>query len=445
MAGMFYSLEEVAERLHKTKDQVKELAKSGRLREFQDGSNFLYKVDEVEALMSDTSIMTPPESPVEIEETPEEEIPLELELEPEHTEEEISSFPGLTEDSAQIPELTDADTVAADEGVSVLGETDSGYQLAEDSDEQAEDVSEELSLASEESAPMPELTDADTVAADEGINILGETDSDFQLPEDTVKKTEAPSDELSLSSSGEIGLQDNQTAESQPASDELASTPSEEVPAEDIMGETQFSSDQSDLTASGEAQLAPSDEASLEEIEEDVNLDTFGSGSGLLDLSLQADDTSLGGILDEIYTPEGNEDQSTESASVMDVAADAEQMLSEEAFGQPTPAAMLHAGIEPEPDTMSNAFGFVLLVPFVVVIYTAVVAVAGFNNIMPVILKNVQNMILPIMGGAVVIAGLIIGIPFMMSGGGSDKKNKTKKAKKPKKEKKAKKAKKAKR
>jgi hypothetical protein len=46
-------------------------------------------------------------------------------------------------------------------------------------------------------------------------------------------------------------------------------------------------------------------EASLEEIEDDVSLDSFGSGSGLLDLSLQADDTSLGGILDEIYTPEG--------------------------------------------------------------------------------------------------------------------------------------------
>ena len=45
-------------------------------------------------------------------------------------------------------------------------------------------------------------------------------------------------------------------------------------------------------------------ESGLKEIEEDVNLDSFGSGSGLLDLSLQADDTSLGGILDEIYAPE---------------------------------------------------------------------------------------------------------------------------------------------
>ena len=36
-------------------------------------------------------------------------------------------------------------------------------------------------------------------------------------------------------------------------------------------------------------------------------LDSFGSGSGLLDLSLQADDTSLGGILDEIYRDDVDE------------------------------------------------------------------------------------------------------------------------------------------
>ena len=59
------------------------------------------------------------------------------------------------------------------------------------------------------------------------------------------------------------------------------------------------------LSAETVAPAGEGTEASLEEIEDDVNLDSFGSGSGLLDLSLQADDTSLGGILDEIYTSEG--------------------------------------------------------------------------------------------------------------------------------------------
>jgi len=50
-----------------------------------------------------------------------------------------------------------------------------------------------------------------------------------------------------------------------------------------------------------------------DEIESDVNLDSFGSGSGLLDLSWHNDDTSLGGLLDEIYT---NEERTSEDTSI---------------------------------------------------------------------------------------------------------------------------------
>lgn len=50
MAGMFYSIEEVAEKLGKTAEQVEELVHQGKLREFRDGPNVLFKVDEVESL-----------------------------------------------------------------------------------------------------------------------------------------------------------------------------------------------------------------------------------------------------------------------------------------------------------------------------------------------------------------------------------------------------------
>ena len=98
-------------------------------------------------------------------------------------------------------------------------------------------------------ASETDLTSADTALTGEGINVLGETDRDYPVTDDTMGET-----------AGTMGT--------------TGTTP----------------------------------EASLEEIEEDVNLDSFGSGSGLLDLSLQADDTSLGGILDEIYTTEGAEE-----------------------------------------------------------------------------------------------------------------------------------------
>jgi len=323
MAGMFYSLQEAAERLNKSEDEVKKLVGDGRLREFRDGPNLLFKVDEVEALMSDTSVMASQDSSAKAEQQAEED--------------EISLAPEVPKDSTAPGGLTAADTAVTDEGTDLLGDTESGLTVADD----------------------------------------------------TITETKAESD---------IG------------------------------------------------------EASLEEIEEDVNLDTFGSGSGLLDLSLQADDTSLGGILDEIYTPEGEEGQAPAEADSAEVAADAEQMISEEKFVGPEPAveapAVVRAYAEPQPDAISNAFGYMLFLPLLVVIYTAIVAVAGLGGTMPVILVKILDiggpnnvlMIWYVMLAVAVAAGLVIGAAFMGSSSGTKTaKPKVKKKKKAKKEKKGKK------
>ncbi len=182
-------------------------------------------------------------------------------------------------------------------------------------------------------------------------------------------------------------------------------------------------------------------ETSLQEIEEDVNLDSFGSGSGLLDLSLQADDTSLGGILDEIYAPEAGEGAQVEEAtgSAMEMAAEAEHMLPGEGLTAPGPgrgvplAAQAYA--EPEPDTVSNAFGYMLILPLLAIAYTAIVAETGFRDIMPAIREKVQSIIWPILGGTAFVAILIVLIAYMLSAKGAKegKKEKVKKAKKGKK------------
>jgi hypothetical protein len=197
------------------------------------------------------------------------------------------------------------------------------------------------------------------------------------------------------------------------------------------------------------ATKAASGEASLEEIEGDVNLDTFGSGSGLLDLSLQADDTSLGGILDEIYTPEGEEGKEGKEAeaSAVEVAAEAEQLMPGEGITEaeaiPEAPAIAQVYAEPAPDVISNALGIMLFLPLLAIIYTAIVAVAGFNNMMPAALTAIQKLIWYIVIGAVVASILIIGVAFMLGGKGKGGKTAIKKpkAKKAKKEKKAKKTK----
>ena len=182
-------------------------------------------------------------------------------------------------------------------------------------------------------------------------------------------------------------------------------------------------------------------ETSLKEIEEDVNLDSFGSGSGLLDLSLQADDTSLGGILDEIYAPEAGEEQPpAEAGSAVEVAAEAEQILPAEELAAPEPVPMVsaiaQAYAEPEPDTVSNTLGILLFLPLLAIVYTAIVAVTGFSDIMPAIRQKIQGFIWYIAGGAVVASVLIVVSAFMLGGKGA-KPAKKKKAKKSRKGKKA--------
>jgi len=317
---MFFSISEVAAKLGKSEDEVRQIVKSGRLREFRDGPNLLFKVDEVNSLLSDTSFTG-------VRATPPAEKPAAAKSEEAEAEEILLAPDGPAKDSEEL-----------------------------------------------------QLTDADTQIVEEGIKVLGDTAS--------------------------LGKDGNEET----------------------------------FKTGGETPSSPGKEASLEEIEKDVSLDTFGSGSGLLDLSLQADDTSLGGILDEIYTPggEGKAPAAAEPAaadaaegSALEVAAEADQMISAEQFPEPQAqapalaAAMAYA--EPAPDAISNALGIMLFIPLAAVIYTAMVAVAGFSNLNPAILKMSQGFIWYIAIGMAVASLLIIAVGASM---GREKKPKAPKVKK---------------
>ncbi len=446
MAGMFYSLQEAAEKLNLNADQLKELVQEGKLREFRDGPNLLFKIDEVEALIPEFEAvdleapeleMPAPEdeegAEVELEfpePQAEEGTEVELEaLEPEapeaempepeaeiseaqvlgtpdgEPEEEISELEALSEE--EVPSIEDIE--AEMEGLEVLrtpdGEPEDEEPVAEElmpevpiaevpepeAPEPSESVadSDEILLAPETGAPLMsnDLTDADTALTGLGTSVLGETDRDYAITDDTMAETAIPT--------GPTGT-----------------TP--EVP--------------------------------LEEIEGDVNLDTFGSGSGLLDLSLQADDTSLGGILDEIYTAEdeGKELGEAEGDSAAAMVAEADQMIPEEVIATPQGvsemAALAQPTIELAPDAQSNTLGMLLFLPLAVVIYTTVVAVAGLRGVMPSILGSIQAFIWYIMGGVALVAGLVVVAAFMFTGerDTAAKPKKEKKVKKPKEPKKPK-------
>ena len=387
MAGMFYSLQEVAEKLKKTEEQIREIVKEGRLREFRDGANLLFKVDEVERLASETGIVESPESS----DTAEAE-DIEMSLAP---------------DDQQV-QLSDSDDIFADENedTSVLP-----IEQAEPTDK--DDISLVVDTA-DQTSDVNELTDSDTIIdksgidiAETGIDASGQSSAE-ELFEDTIAQAEPPVDEQADDILTETDITEGAEGTSLEG-------------FEDLLGETKTSGA----------------EPSLEEIEDDVSLDSFGSGSGLLDLSLQADDTSLGGILDEIYTSDDEADQASPTlGSEAGIVADDDQMFPE--TDQPVTAAVLRTTFEPAPDTLSNAFGFMLILPILAVIYTAIVTVAGFNGVVPVILDKIKiaNIFWYILGGLSVAAAVILVIGFSMSSGGTAKPAKKTKAKKAKRKKK---------
>jgi hypothetical protein len=50
MAKMFYTLEEVCQKLGKTEDEVREMARSGQIQEFRDRDKLMFKVDQIDLL-----------------------------------------------------------------------------------------------------------------------------------------------------------------------------------------------------------------------------------------------------------------------------------------------------------------------------------------------------------------------------------------------------------
>jgi excisionase family DNA binding protein len=467
MAGMFYSLKETADRLGKTEDEVRQLVKANKLREFRDGSHTLFKVDEVNALLAEgidiefdeepsaptvagepvevveaesaTSPKEPSETDVlnllgeepettepaaeassemELTAEPDAEASSEMELtaEPDaeaSSEMELTAEPDAEassemelaaepegEASSELELAAEPDAEASSEldlpaesGAEKTSDEDELFFLEEDEKPEAEsgagnaaETDEEIALAAESGAPAEsDITNMDTALTGEGINVLGETDTNYDVTDDSMAETAGPA-----ASAGATGTGTGSDAE-----------------------------------------------ASLEEIEDDVNLDSFGSGSGLLDLSLQADDTSLGGILDEIYTAEGGEEgppAAAEPGSVEDITAEAEQAPEEElgapeaAVAAPIMTTAYPAYAEAAPDTQSNMLGMLLILPLLALIYTAIVAISGQRNVVPSILSSIQSMIWYIVGGLIVVSLLISGASFVMGGEKAPRAAKSKKA-----------------
>jgi excisionase family DNA binding protein len=490
MAGMFYSLKEAAQKLGVTEDQVKQLAKEDKLREFRDGSNLLFKIEEVDALLAegigagtdnldlqeltaeepageavgDTAAAVPSESLDDDIFKLDEETPA---LEGIGTGDEAADLDllaGLEEEepaAATEPKAEEPSGIELEEPQAAAPE--SPAQAQEEKAPEAEEISE-IQLE-EPQAPAPAAAEEDLLLAEELSQPAGKEEEEPLLSEEpappageeeeeplVTDEAEGSSEEISLAPesgilSGGSDITDMDTALTGQGVNVLGETDTDYNVTEDSLAET----------AGPAADAGTSAEASLEEIEEDVNLDSFGSGSGLLDLSLQADDTSLGGILDEIYTSEGGEGEGTpaegepaeagaeigEGASFDEITAEAEHApAAEEEMAVPEPVGVMPTALAPAyaeaaPDTQSNILGMLLFLPMIALLYTAIVAICANQQVpfVPSILTAIKSLIWYVMGGGVVLALIVFAISFTAGREKAPKAAKPAKAEKAKKEK----------
>lgn len=287
MASAYYKMQDVMNKLRKSEQEVQDLIKQGKLRQYMDAGKPVFKVDEVDTLTEEIiglDLGGTSELDLKLEETGE------IKLEPD-------------DEEAKPKEK----------------ESEGGFGLSQ----------------------MGDLTSADTNVGTVGINILSGTDDAYKLTEDTKAETRV----------GDI--------------DEI------------------------------------------EGLDADSNLESFGSGSGLLDLSLQADDTSLGAVLDDIL-PSGAEAGDAGGEPMADEAelvgeaeglmeaqkSAAPAILSDAAI--PVGAGAIPAGgvqmiaIAPE-DPASTLYGAMMFLPFTALVLVGIILAAAIRDISPSLMKTLTE------------------------------------------------------
>ncbi len=223
------------------------------------------------------------------------------------------------------------------------------------------------------------------IIADSEINLELEKTAEIQLEPDTDNKDKKPTSE------GGFGL--SQMGDLTKADTNIGSL------GINVLEETD---DQYKITADTHAETKAVDIEEIERLDADANLESAGSGSGLLDLSLQADDTSLGAVLDDIL-PTGPEVPVQADAAPGDFAKEAEGLMAEpgpvsgQAAGHGPNIAMSEAGnlvsaapqmvfAAPE-DPSSSIYGVMMFLPLAALILAGIAAIAGNHQVLPSIIK----------------------------------------------------------
>ncbi len=151
-------------------------------------------------------------------------------------------------------------------------------------------------------------------------------------------------------------------------------------------------------------------------------LDSVGSGSGLLDLTRESDNTSLGAeLLDEIYPGEGSKAGQTgigsASSGVFDHAAQTSAGAAAVATGaEPTgPMVSSYSPVVEAPDPTAGIFGGFALAAILAMALTIIVSAAGVQGFEPGWLHTLASNLL-LFAGLLVLVALLFGFVGFFAG-----------------------------
>ena len=363
MAKMFYNNVEVQEALGKTKDQIAQMVEEGILREFVDGAKKMYKVDEVDALAggqlgkgdgSDIGL-APEDSSEQYAITPDETVG-------------DTSLTTSMEDSG----LTDSNL--AGQGSGVGAETDKILDELGDQISLGSDDSAEIELASEKSGEVFSLSPEESGP--------GDLSSDLPL-------SEGSGDQISLDDTKPGGDKDDTVVTSHGVN--VLDDSNEDLELVDPMAQTQIAPDF-----------------------DQVDIDSGSSGSGLLDLSREADDTSLGAeLLEEIYPGAEEGVVETQVPEGLGMAAEIDSLASSQLQSTPAPETVRAVEVY---DATSGAFGAMMVVPLLILVLLGVFASAQINDVRPEFLGKISGMVWYVIGGAAVLTVAVMGLGIMVTG-----------------------------
>lgn len=395
-APRFCSIGEAAAKLGITEDQVKNLTRDGKLREFRDRGQLFFKTDEVEALVGQVGKL---EGSLPLSDSAMEGIPLSDEVSIGDSDVGASSAGG----SAL------ADSALSDSGLGGSGLSDSAIG-----------ASHAGMAASTPAKAADESSLGDYDLSDSGLGMSG---TDLQLEPVTEEGPEKAKDQEDIGLSGTDalsleGLEDVDAGAADGKGDTVISS----------VGISVFDDDEIEIDVDplAKTRISPS-------VEDQISLEGVGSGSGLLDLTREADDTSLGAeLLDEIYPGEEEstvqEDMPTEVVPGMAEAAMA---------GGP---GFAPGGVQPwalaapvAPDPAAAGFTGMMAIGLIMLGLTGTILTAAVQGVVPSFLGTLYSQWIILVGGSIGLAVAVLLVGWLVgkqSAGGAVRAPRKAKAKK---------------